>query len=449
MPRLATFALPTSRGNTAFVPGMHGKGRGDFSMRIIKLGGSSLADAQRLRAAARIVAAHQRDAPVVSVVSAMEGVTDALLRAASALLSGDASWRRELAVLEARHRAAYQDLSGFLPAAFEPAWQALTADLASLASANVQPGSTEARFAAGRFSGWGERLVVPLFAAALDTCGVLAQPFSAEPVLLETHATPNETPRPSILATRGWLVPRLARLVMRGGVPVLPGYIARDAAGQITTLGRNGSDYSAAIVATALGAQAIYIYSDVAGFYTADPRIVPDAMLLPEITYADAAEAAWLGARVLHPRALAPLAHWSIPLYLRSSLAPDAPGTTIVPKRADDASVAWVVAARPLANDQSVQSRFIEVSTTLLGDNLWTLDNGEPLLMAASRLLPPSVTQHGALAVTPRQLRVKVTAAFAEETQRLIHAVLAQLASSVTQAVTSSCATTSVPTLAV
>lgn len=400
------------------------QGRGDISVRILKFGGSSLADAERLRASAGIVAAHLREAPVVTVISAMAGVTDALLRAASAHLAGDDSWRSELAAVEAQHRTAYEALTGSVPVAFESTWRELIADLAGLASAGVRPGSVEARFAGARFSGWGERLVVPLFAAALAGSDVLAQPFTAEPVLLETHASPRETPRPSILATRGWLVPRLARLVMRGGVPVLPGYIARDAAGQVTTLGRNGSDYSAAVVAAALGAQALYIYSDVAGLYTADPRVVRDAALLPEVTYVEATEVAWLGARVLHPRALAPLAHWHIPLYLRSSLAPGVSGTTIVPTRIGDIGGAWVVAARPLGDDQS--ERLVEVSATLLGVALRTLDNGEPLLMTAARMLSQHMTHQRLMELTPRQLRVRVPAAVAEEVQRLIHGTLAE-----------------------
>ena len=114
-------------------------------------------------------------------------------------------------------------------------------------------------------------------------------------------------------------------------MPVLPGYIARDAAGRPTTLGRNGSDHSAAVVAAALGAQALYIYSDVAGVYSADPRIVADAQLLPCLSYSEAAAIAAAGAKVLHPRAVEPLARLGIPLYLRSSLTPAAPGTDILP----------------------------------------------------------------------------------------------------------------------
>src|SRR5579859_528214 len=396
-------------------------------MRILKFGGSSVADADRMRRAARIVATHQSEAPVTVVVSAMAGVTDALLRAAHAVISGSAAWRDELAALERRHRDTYRELAGAVPATLDPAWRALHADALRLATQGFAPQTIEAEFAAARFSGWGERMAAPLFATALEATGISTQPFPAEAVLLETQAAPHSTPRPSVLATRGWLVPQLARLVMRGGVPVLPGYIARDASGQTTTLGRNGSDHTTAVVAAALGAESVYIYSDVAGFFTADPHVVPEAALIPAITYAEAAEVAWLGARILHPRTLAPLAHWGIPLYLRSSVEPDAPGTDVVPAHTSALDAAWVVAARPAASPD-----LVEVSATLLGDELRTLENGEPLLAAvipAHTLTPLATDAQRMLDVTPRQLRILVTPADAAATQRLIHNELVRLAS--------------------
>ena len=394
-------------------------------MRIIKFGGSSVASAARMRNCASIVAMHRREAPVTVVVSAMAGVTDALLCAAHAAVRGDPSWREELARVEARHRASYQELAGAVPPLFEVTWRNVIADAEWTARSGLLPGTVEARFKASQFSGWGERLAVPLFATALAVRGMSTEPFSGEPVLLETRAAPDKTPCPSVLATRGWLVPQLARLVMRGGVPVLPGYIVRDADGQITTLGRNGSDHSAAVIAAALGAHSVYIYSDVAGFYSADPRTVPDATLLTEITYREAAEVAERGARVLHPRTLAPLAHFTIPLYLRSSLTPDASGTDVVPRRIDETGMAWVVAARPVANEPG--DPLADISATLLGDMLRTLENGEPLLVAAARDVSASSTCTCVWDVTSRHLRVLVPAANTVETQQSLHAALQRL----------------------
>src|SRR5579859_578308 len=318
-------------------------------MLVIKFGGSSVANGERILAAARIVASHRQGAQVVVVVSAMAGVTDALIEVAEHALNGCEVWREELAEIEQRHRAAYLEIAGQVPDRFCAAWARLETAARALshvqsggggcsasdpagrggatASASLHPKSAAGALAVRCFSGWGERIIVDLFAQGLRREGIEAEGFSEEPVVLasrdnqETH----RAPEPSILATRAWLLPQLAHSMTQDIVPVLPGYIARDAAGQATTLGRNGSDHSAAIVAAALGAQAVYIYSDVAGVYTADPRIFADAQLLPTLSYAEVATIAASGARVLHPRAVEPLARWGIPLYLRSSFAPMAP----------------------------------------------------------------------------------------------------------------------------
>ncbi len=157
---------------------------------------------------------------------------------------------------------------------------------------------------------------------------------------------------PSVAATRGLLVPRLAGTPHNEVVPVLPGYLACARDGLVTTLGRNGSDYSAAVIGAALRAEAVYLYSTVAGIHRADPQVMPEADVLPALTYADAAEAAALGARVLHPATLRPLAAAGIPLRLRSTLSPQEPGTDVGPARLSPAARSergeWVVTAHSL-----------------------------------------------------------------------------------------------------
>lgn len=305
----------------------------ETSMLVLKFGGSSVADAERMLAAAQIVAAHRTAAQVIVVVSAMAGVTDTLMHAAEQAMSGAARWRDKLAEIEARHQRAYLELAGQVSARFNAAWASVEADAEALAARAIPPESAAA-LEIRRFSGWGERLIVDLFAHALSTTGISAAAFPHEPVVLASHDGQADAlaPNPSIPATRAWLLPQVAGLLSSHTVPILPGYIARTAAGETTTLGRNGSDHSAAIVAAALGAQALYIYSDVAGVYTADPRVVADAQLLPRLTYTDVAAIAAAGARVLHPRTVEPLAYRGIPLYLRSAFAPTAPGTDILPQ---------------------------------------------------------------------------------------------------------------------
>jgi aspartate kinase len=407
-------------------------------MRVVKFGGSSVANAERILGSARIVAQHRADGPVTVVVSALAGVTDALLRAADAALAGRHDWRGELERVEARHRLAYGEIAGETPRRFDLAWQSLLAEADRLASGEYERETAAAWLAAERFSGWGERLVVDLFAQALTREGLLAQAFPEEPVLLAT-ARPEGRPGeagpavPSLLATRGWLIPRLASLVMRGGVPLLPGYIALDAAGRVTTLGRNGSDLSASVIGAALGAHEVYIYSDVAGIYSADPRLVLEAQLLPEVTYAEAAEIAELGARVLHPRTVEPLGRWSIPLRLRSSLEPDAPGTDVLPgdQRAEAAedALAWVVAARPHPSldapvaGQEAGPQSVEVSALVLGSGAGC----RPLLVEAALAFVRERPRWRMLQIGGR-LSIVVSADESVAAQRALHAVFARLA---------------------
>ncbi|MBA3826275.1 MAG: aspartate kinase [Ktedonobacterales bacterium] len=299
-------------------------------MLVIKFGGTSVAQAARLRAAAEIVAGHVRGgATVTVVVSAMAGVTNALLAVADGVLADTSDWRDQLRLVVDRHATTYAELATDPPLRFAVLCAQMEADAATLRLFRATDVARQ-RLEAARFSGWGERLIVDLFATAAREMGLTAQAFDEAPILLR-DGTPTEVPEPSVLATRALLVPRVMPLMYRGGVPVLPGYIALDGLGQPTTLGRNGSDYSAAIIAAALGAEALYIYSDVPGIYTADPKLHPEAALLPQLSYAEVRAIAATGAKVVHPRTVEPLARWHIPLHLRSSFAPTAPGTDVVP----------------------------------------------------------------------------------------------------------------------
>ncbi|HLY31177.1 MAG TPA: hypothetical protein VKQ36_09110 [Ktedonobacterales bacterium] len=427
-------------------------------MLVLKFGGSSMADAGRILASAHIVRqAHEHD-PVTVVVSAMAGVTDALLSVANMALAGKSGWRESLSEMEERHQQTFHAIGGWVPDVFVLRWRMLLAEAEILAdSAHVTHGigATTRSSRAERFSGWGERLAVDLMAQALAVNGALTQAFADEPVLLTgvratTHATEGThdkalivegLPQPSILATRATLVPRLALVIMRNGIPVLPGYIAHDSAGRATTLGRNGSDHSAAVIAAALGATGLYLYSDVAGLYTADPHVVPDAELLPMLTYSEAGEIAALGARALHPGAVEPTSRWGIPLFLRSSLTPDAPGVDILPDSvASDGAYErpehWVVAARPLVErplylapditPTEASAGLVEVSATRLPS--WPIQpvaarsahvaRGTLALYSDEVIHPLSVWS------SPRQLRAVVSPDVSERTQRVLHTAL-------------------------
>ena len=139
-----------------------------------------------------------------------------------------------------------------------------------------------------------------------------------------------ETPRRCAKPTRSRSQTRLRPLLEAGIVPIVTGFNGATEDGRPTTLGRGGSDFSASIFSAALDAEELWIWTDVDGIMTADPRLVADAAVLDEVTYAEAAELAYNGAKVLHPRTLAPLAEKRIPVWSKNSFAPEKPGTRII-----------------------------------------------------------------------------------------------------------------------
>src|SRR6202040_3152037 len=179
-------------------------------------------------------------------------------------------------------------------------------------------------------SSLGERLCAPIFAAALSELGVRGAAIEAtELILTDSYHAGAE---PLMDATRERCEARLRPLLQEDVVPVATGFIGATRDGTLTTLGRGGSDYSATILGAALGADEVIIWTDVNGVLTADPRLVPDARTIPEISYREAAELAYFGAKVLHPKTLRAVVHAGIPVWIRNSFAPEQTGTKITPQ---------------------------------------------------------------------------------------------------------------------
>ena len=178
-------------------------------------------------------------------------------------------------------------------------------------------------------SSLGERLSAPLVAAALAVRGVPSEAIEAtELVVTDSYHGAAE---PRMDQTRGRCSARLNPLLRHGVTPVVTGFIGATEDGVLTTLGRGGSDYSATILGAALEANEVTIWTDVDGMLTADPHLVPDASTIPEISYREAAELAYFGAKVLHPKTLRPVMQCGIPVWIRNTFAPDKPGTRITP----------------------------------------------------------------------------------------------------------------------
>jgi aspartate kinase len=296
----------------------------------MKFGGTSVGSAERMRVAARLAAAEQKKRPVVIVVSAMSKITDLLLDTMRHAEAGDrAGIEANLTSLRTRHEDACREL---LPAARQAEVMAclreLIEEFARIVNGMAMLGERPPR-SVDEAVAVGERLCALLVAEHLTAQGTSAAAVNAWRVVVTDAVFGNASPimEPTREKARAELLP----LLERGKLPVVTGFNGATADGRPTTLGRGGSDYSASILAAALDASELWIWTDVDGIMSADPRLVTGAQVLDEITYAEAAELAYNGAKVLHPRTLAPLAEKRIPVWSKNSFAPDKPGTRIVP----------------------------------------------------------------------------------------------------------------------
>lgn len=291
-------------------------------MRVLKFGGTSVADTASLARVAQIVAGAARADRVVVVASAQAGVTDALIDATDRGRAKDL-----VGTLERRHLACLQ---AFGDPGCEAATAAVRQRLCELEALLARPP------ASGERSAWrdavlacGERLSAPVVAAALRTAGLDAVPVDASG-LVATDASFGEA-AVDHAATRARAT-RWFRDLPSGAVPVVTGFIGATPDGRTTTLGRGGSDYSAAVLGAALGASCIEIWTDVAGVMSAPPRIVPDAVPLPALPFAVAREVAALGGKVLHPKTMEPAERAGVPIAVRCTFEPEQPGTLVGPR---------------------------------------------------------------------------------------------------------------------
>ncbi len=296
---------------------------------VHKFGGTSLGDAERIVRAADLIKAAARRGPVVAVASAMGGVTDQLLAAARDAEGGHVGAYRSLVeALRARHVATARALSratGARVAFDDRPLEELGTALSGVALLRERsPRVTDL------IASFGERLSAPLHAAALSARGVPAVAVDARRILVtdERHGAASCDRKRSDPRIRRRLLPA----VRKGIVPVVTGFIGRSPSGETTTLGRSGSDTTAAVLGAALRARRVVIWTDVDGVLSADPRIVPGARLLPRLSYREAAEMTYFGAKVLHFPAVIPAIAAGIPLVIRNSTRPEVPGTTIAMK---------------------------------------------------------------------------------------------------------------------
>jgi aspartokinase/homoserine dehydrogenase 1 len=301
------------------------------NLLVMKFGGTSMGSAERIRVAAAICTEQKAQRPVLAVVSAMSGVTDLLLATLRhAEADDEAGVESSIHSLSDRHEKTCHELLSE-PARCQRAMAGvheLIADFRRIAHGMLMLGDRPPR-SVDEAIAIGERLSALMIAEYLEASRIPARAINAAGVIVTDAVFGNATP--IMEATRKKAAAMIEPLLADGILPVVTGFNGATADGRPTTLGRGGSDFSASILAAALDGSELWIWTDVDGIMSADPRSVREARVLDALTYNEAAELAYNGAKVLHPRTLAPLIERQIPVWSKNSFHLDHPGTRIVP----------------------------------------------------------------------------------------------------------------------
>jgi aspartate kinase len=293
-------------------------------MLVMKFGGSSVADAEHIRHVAEIVRERLDKKPVV-VLSAMGDTTDFILEAAEkAVSAGPVSVEFSLEKINETHLNALKELG--LSKTLTPELRELLSELAGLLAGVSLIKEFTAR-TRDYIVSFGERLSIRVVSLYFQSIGINARAIDAWDAGFVSDSGFGSA---SLLAESWRTIPQtLLPLIDEGILPVVTGFIAKDALGAITTLGRGGSDLSATMIAAACKAEEAQVWKDVDGILTADPRIVKEARPVSAVTYEEAAELAFFGAQVLHPRAMQPCIKTGTPVLVKNSYNPSAPGSVI------------------------------------------------------------------------------------------------------------------------
>jgi aspartokinase/homoserine dehydrogenase 1 len=298
---------------------------------VMKFGGTSVGTPEAMAQTAQII---QRQRALTSrlavVTSALSGVTDLLLNSAIAAANGSGdTYSQAVQALRNKHEAIMKALIPDRARQDEVrgAITLLILDFANLCQAIAVLGEATPR-ALDAVASLGERMAVRLLTAVLDNNGVSAQFVEATRLVVTDDNFQNA--HPDLPATQMATRAVLNTLFEQGITPVVTGFIGATSAGVTTTLGRGGSDYTAALLGATLPADEVWIWTDVDGVMTADPRIVPDASTIDELTYREVSELAYAGAKVLHPKTIRPVIEAGIGLRVLNTFNPEHPGTQLV-----------------------------------------------------------------------------------------------------------------------
>lgn len=293
-------------------------------MKVLKFGGTSLADRHRFEGAACLIEEAAREGPVVVVASAVAGTTNRLVALIEDSGELGVDWAQEVRSIERQHREILEGLPASVRGATERSIRAVVEGLENdLGILATDPANRLE--VADRVLAVGERLSVQLLAATLLSKGGASRTIDAADFLVtdssfgEARVDFEQTLQRCLRVFNG----------RNTATPVVTGFIGADQHGRTTTLGRGGSDFTAAVLGSVLDAERVEIWTDVDGVLTANPELVPSVSSIPWLSYEEAAELSFFGAKVLHPKTVRPLAERGIPIHVRNTMAPGRKGTEI------------------------------------------------------------------------------------------------------------------------
>lgn len=298
---------------------------------VMKFGGTSVGTTEAMAQTVRVICEYRPQWPrLVVVTSALSGVTSLLIEGAMRAARGDMTiFHQAVGELTNRHMELIENLVRQPSRKHQVQWEVkhLISDFANLCQAINVLGEASPR-ALDAVAALGERLSVRILAASVENAGLPAEYIESTHLIVTDDHFQNAAP--DMEATTHRTLQALLPMLEAGRVPIVTGFIAADPTGVTTTLGRGGSDYSASIIAVALQAQDVWIWTDVDGVMTADPRIVPNARTIPVLSYREVAEMAHFGARVLHPKSIHPVIQSGIGLRVCNTFNPHGPDTRLV-----------------------------------------------------------------------------------------------------------------------
>jgi aspartate kinase len=298
---------------------------------VMKFGGTSVGTGKNISHVADLVTQYTKDnCKVVVVVSALAGVTNSLIETACQATKSDPRHIETfIKELLKKHQEAISTgiTSKHIQTEVSQITEKTISELEKVLTGICYVGELTPK-SKDYVTSFGERLSAPIVWGAIRDHKIETQCFTGKEAGIVTDSNFCEA-EPLMNYTTHLIRERIGPLLEKGVVPVVTGFIAADQNGVVTTVGRGGSDYTATILGVALSVDEVWIWTDVEGIMTADPRIIPAAKMLPELSYQEAAEMAIFGAKAMHPRALEPVTEAKIPVRIRSTMHPDNPGTLI------------------------------------------------------------------------------------------------------------------------